>query len=83
MDTRNYEDAIAHCPEEYREKVHYFLDFASDVSEREVPDPYYGGAHGFEHVLDLIEAASVGLLGDIGLRYESALTALKLKPFCG
>jgi protein-tyrosine phosphatase len=28
----------------------------------EVPDPYYGGANGFEEVLDLVEAASRGLL---------------------
>ena len=37
----------------------------------DVPDPYYGGHQGFEQVLDLIEAASAGLLEDIrknGLR---------------
>ena len=28
----------------------------------EVPDPYYGGAEGFEHVLDLLEDACAGLL---------------------
>lgn len=31
----------------------------------EVPDPYYGGAAGFEKVLDLLEDASQGLLGHI------------------
>ncbi len=29
---------------------------------REVPDPYYGGPQGFEHVLDLLEDACDGLL---------------------
>ena len=29
---------------------------------REVPDPYYGGEQGFEHVLDLLEDACEGLL---------------------
>ncbi len=29
---------------------------------REVPDPYYGGADGFEQVLDLLEDACSGLL---------------------
>jgi protein-tyrosine phosphatase len=29
---------------------------------REVPDPYYGGDQGFEHVLDLLEDACAGLL---------------------
>lgn len=41
------------------------LDFAPQHPEREVPDPYYGGARGFEHVLDLVEAASAQLLADI------------------
>ena len=39
-----------------------FLSYARDSTESEVPDPYYGGAQGFEHVLDLIEAAGEGLL---------------------
>jgi len=42
-----------------------FMDFAPERPEREVPDPYYGGADGFENVLDMIEAASQGLLADI------------------
>ena len=41
-----------------------FLDFTV-MQEREVPDPYYGGEHGFEHVLDLVESASNGLLAHI------------------
>jgi protein-tyrosine phosphatase len=31
-------------------------------SSKEVPDPYYGGEEGFEHVLDLLEDACAGLL---------------------
>jgi protein-tyrosine phosphatase len=65
MDTRNYEDVMALCPPEYREKVAYFLDFAEDLDVREVPDPYYGGPDGFETVLDLLEAASIGFLAHI------------------
>ena len=30
--------------------------------DRLVPDPYYGGEQGFEHVLDLLEDACAGLL---------------------
>lgn len=29
---------------------------------QDVPDPYYGGAAGFDHVLDVVEAACAGLL---------------------
>lgn len=39
-----------------------FLEFARHHKEREVPDPYYGGADGFERVLDLVEDAAQGLL---------------------
>lgn len=39
-----------------------FLDDAPGLEGREVPDPYYGGADGFEQVLDLCEAGSRGLL---------------------
>ena len=42
-----------------------FLEFAECHDEREVPDPYYGGADGFERVLDMVEDASQGLLGHI------------------
>ncbi len=42
-----------------------FLDFAQNHDENEVPDPYYGGPDGFDHVLDLIEDASAGLIAEI------------------
>ena len=35
------------------------------LGDRDVPDPYYGGARGFEDVLDLVEAACRGLLEDV------------------
>ena len=39
-----------------------FLEFAQRHAGREVPDPYYGGADGFERVLDMVEDAADGLL---------------------
>lgn len=47
------------------ERIHRMLDFATRYTNREVPDPYYGSSGGFEHVLDLIEDASAGLLTHI------------------
>ena len=44
-------------------------DFAPGCPEREVPDPYYGGSDGFEHVLNLIEMASQGLLEAIRVKH--------------
>lgn len=48
----------------HRERIRLFLEFGSGP-ETEVPDPYYGGATGFERVLDLVEEASRGLLGTL------------------
>ncbi len=59
------------APEQYRHKVRLFLEFAESRREMEVPDPYYGGAAGFERVLDLVEEASQGLLET--LRRENGL----------
>jgi protein-tyrosine phosphatase len=33
--------------------------------ELDVPDPYYGGAHGFDAVLDMVETACAGLLAQL------------------
>lgn len=38
------------------ERVRLFCDFVAEADTADVPDPYYGGAEGFERVLDLIEA---------------------------
>jgi protein-tyrosine phosphatase len=37
----------------------------------DVPDPYYGGARGFDTVLDLVTAACRGLLGDLRARQSA------------
>ncbi len=53
------------APRGCKKQVGLFLDYARHYSEREVPDPYYGGAQGFEHVLDLVEDAAQVLLQHI------------------
>lgn len=50
-------------------KLHRMLEFAPDSPERDVPDPYHGGPGGFDHVLDLIEQASIGLLEHLRREY--------------
>lgn len=65
MDEDNYTILMSSCPEEYQHKVKYFLEYAPQLSVRDVPDPYYGGKYGFETVLDLIEEASKGLLNSL------------------
>jgi len=65
MDHSNVSDLDPLCPCEHRDRLHLFLEFSDNFDEEEVPDPYYGGAQGFEHVLDLVEDASRGLLASI------------------
>jgi low molecular weight protein-tyrosine phosphatase len=65
MDQSNLTELEAMRPPEHAGHLGLFLDFAPGVGLREVPDPYYGGDEGFRQVLDLIEAASDGLLEDI------------------
>lgn len=60
MDTDNYHLLLAASPPQYHHKIALFLDYAPDCNEQDVPDPYYGGADGFEHVFDLVEDASLG-----------------------
>ena len=69
MDDENYQLLEQICPAGMNEKLHLFLDFSQDFSETQVPDPYYGGDQGFEHVFDLVESASKGLLEDIKKRF--------------
>lgn len=71
MDRDNYENLLELCQDaELRQRIQLFLDFAPDLPEREVPDPYYGGPTGFERVMDLVEEAAQGLLIDIRERYR-------------
>ena len=62
MDRSHLNYLNQHCPAEFKEKIKLFLSFATQSTEQEVPDPYYGGDQGFEHVLDLIEDACQGIL---------------------
>ena len=69
MDQDNYHSLSRICPPGYERKLMLFLDFAPHLRVREVPDPYYGGATGFERVFDMVEAASEGLVADIRRRF--------------
>ena len=65
MDQDNRSNLLAICPPGLEHKIHLMLNFAEGMEEQSVPDPYFTGGNGFEVVLDLIENASQGLLGDI------------------
>ena len=46
-------------------EIRPMLSYAKRFNETEVPDPYYGGEEGFEHVLDLLDDACTALLDEL------------------
>lgn len=62
MDHENMARAQALCPLGQRHKLHRLTEFCRNMRSSVVPDPYYDGDQGFEHVLDLIEDACQGVL---------------------
>lgn len=61
MDQLNLVTLQERAEEAHHPKMRLFLEYSS-TKQLDVPDPYYGGATGFERVLDLVEDASRGLL---------------------
>jgi protein-tyrosine phosphatase len=59
MDQGHLDILQAQCPPRLQAKLRLLVD------GRDVPDPYYGGPEGFEQVLDMVEAACLGLLHEI------------------
>ena len=62
MDQANLDNLHALAPNTANARVQLFMDYAQRWQTSEVPDPYYGGAQGFERVLDMVEDAAEGLL---------------------
>jgi protein-tyrosine phosphatase len=60
MDCTNVQDLRRLAPASAQDRIHLFLEFA-DGRERDVPDPYYGGADGFADVYRMIREASEAL----------------------
>lgn len=50
---------------QYHDKIKLFCEYCTEHDETEVPDPYYGGEHGFDHVMDLIEDGCRNLLKEL------------------
>ena len=69
MDQENLNNLKSICPIVFQSKLALFLSF-SELNEDEVPDPYYGGSGGFEHVLDLVESASLGFLEHLKMEHK-------------
>ena len=65
MDGDNYSKLIQHAPAQHHSKIRRLLSFSRKYPNLDVMDPYYGGPHGFEENLDMIEDAVQGLIREI------------------
>lgn len=68
MDRLNQVTLLDRSPPEFHPRIRRLLEFAADAGREDVPDPYYGGAQGFDEVLDLVEQAAEGLVAEIRRR---------------
>lgn len=73
MDEDNLERLQAACPAAHRGKLARLMAFAPEAGSDIVPDPYYGGADGFDRVLDLVEAACDGLIAHLQAEINETL----------
>jgi len=66
MDDSNIDRLMRLSPSvECDKKVKRMTDYSQRLPVDHVPDPYYGGASGFEQVLDILEDACEGLLASL------------------
>jgi len=69
MDQENYRDILSLDPAgQYAHKIRLICEFCSRHADIEVPDPYFGGAEGFDYVIDLLLDACEGLLNSLQLK---------------
>lgn len=68
MDRGHLMELRDRAPVLVHDRIRLLLDFAPGLAGRDVPDPYYGGAAGFEQVLDLVEEGCRGFLAEMARR---------------
>lgn len=65
MDESNLADVRALDPSGVTHgKIRPFVSFCRDHDDLRVPDPYYGGQRGFDHVIELLKDGCAGILAE-------------------
>ena len=66
MDNDNYNEITSlDRKNKYKDKVFKMISFGKNIKVNEVPDPYYSGGQGFDHVLDILEDSVEGLIDKV------------------
>lgn len=69
MDRANQTELKARATGDRHDRIHLFMDFALGEA-RDVPDPYYGGADGFETVYRMLRTASEALAEKLAVPWD-------------
>ena len=72
MDRGHLRQLRAIAPAGSRARLGLFLDASARWKGEDIPDPYYGGAEGFEQVLDMVEEAANRWLDIIAAELDPA-----------
>jgi protein-tyrosine phosphatase len=66
MDAMNHADVMRVArDDEDKQKVDYLLNLVDPGADNEVPDPYYGGADGFDKVYEMMDLACDQIINDL------------------
>jgi len=77
MDRGHLRMLKALAPRGAKARIGLFLDASARWKGEDVPDPYYGGAEGFEQVLDMVEEAGARWLDRIEAELDPAAFRLQ------
>ena len=75
MDWENHATLQQLAPRAYHHKIKLLMSFATEHESAVVPDPYYGGADGFETVLDYVDDACINLVDFVRRRMAQKAAA--------
>ncbi len=72
MDKSNRQGLIKLAPKQHHDKIRMLMDCAPNFGVHEIPDPFFGDREAFDYVVQLIDAASRGLLRSITAKPTAA-----------
>jgi protein-tyrosine phosphatase len=75
MDWENHAMLQQLAARQHHHKIKLLMSFATEHESAVIPDPYYGGADGFETVLDYVEDASINLVDFVRRRMAQKAAA--------
>lgn len=71
MDKDNLHDTLALDPDgDHGTRVRLFREFDPEPGDYQVPDPYYGGGDGFDHVYDIVDRTTSAILESLRAIYN-------------